>query len=111
MEETLLTTFPTRDNCIAVVKQYYLERNVILQIHKNSDKRRVIFKCYHGGIYRNSMNLEDHNRKRKTSSKLINCPFQVKATYSNKIDLWTFVGENGEPHNHQRSDALAGYST
>jgi Transcription factor AFT len=86
-----------------------MERNAILQIHKSSDKSRIIFKCYHGGNYRNSMKLDDQNRKRKMSSNLINCPFQVKATYSNKTDLWTFVGENGEPHNHHCSDALAGF--
>jgi Transcription factor AFT len=99
MEETILTTFPTRDNCIAVVKSHCLSRNVILQIHKCSDKRRIIFKSYQGGIYRNSMNLDDQTRKQKTSSKLINCPFQVKAIYSHKTDLWNFVGENGESHN------------
>jgi Transcription factor AFT len=110
MEELLLNTFPSRDNCIAVVKQYYQERNVILHLHKCSDKRRIIFKCYHGGTYRNAMNLDDKSRKQKTSFKLINCPFQVKATYSIKTDLWKFVGDNGKAHNNNW-DILSGYST
>jgi hypothetical protein len=67
--ETVLSRFPTRENYVAVIKEFYKERNVVLHLHKSSDKQRVIFKCYHSGNYRTAMNLDDQRSKCKTSSK------------------------------------------
>ena len=103
-------TFDSREKCIEAVTKYYKDMNVFLKLYKGSDSRRIIFGCYHGGVYDNRLDLTDATRQRKTSSKLTDCPFKAKATYSKKTKLWTFKGETVPDHNHEITEHVAGYS-
>ena len=105
-----LEAFSTRAELIAAVKSYYLAQNVSIVLHKNSDKRRVIFKCYHGGKYRNTLGLADNQRTRKTGSRIIDCPFMLRASFSKKENQWKIMGVD-ETHNHPIIENLGGYST
>ena len=80
--------FTERKELINAIKNHYLAQNVPVVLHKNSDNRMVLFKCYHGGKYRNPLNLTNSQRKRNTGSRLIECPFLVKALFSKKKNHW-----------------------
>ena len=81
---------------------------MFLKLYNGSDSRQIIFECYHGGVYDNRLDLTDATRQRKTSSKLTDCPFKAKATYSKKMKLWTFKGETVPDHNHESLSMLLG---
>ena len=83
-------TFDSWEKCIETVTKYYKDMDVFLKLYKGSDSsRRIIFGCYHGGVYDNRLDLTDATRQRKTSSKLTYCPFKAKATYRKKTKFWT----------------------
>ncbi|KAH9246336.1 hypothetical protein BASA81_016135 [Batrachochytrium salamandrivorans] len=58
--------FSNRDVLIATIKQYFHARNEVVVLDKHSDQRKVTFKCYFGGQYRNGLNLTNDTRKRQT---------------------------------------------
>ncbi|KAH6581332.1 hypothetical protein BASA61_009128 [Batrachochytrium salamandrivorans] len=53
--------FSNRDVLIATIKQYFHARNEVVVLDKHSDQRKVTFKCYFGGQYRNGNTNLSHN--------------------------------------------------
>ncbi|KAH6595417.1 hypothetical protein BASA50_005829 [Batrachochytrium salamandrivorans] len=51
--------FSNRDVLIATIKQYFHARNEVVVLDKHSDQRKVTFKCYFGGQYRNALTKEE----------------------------------------------------
>ncbi|KAH9244814.1 hypothetical protein BASA81_017754 [Batrachochytrium salamandrivorans] len=102
--------FSNRDVLISTIKQYFHARNEVVVLDKHSDQRKVTFKCYFGGQYRNSLNLTDDTRKRQTGSHLTSCQFSIRANFSKKKGLWT-IGKTNLSHNHPVTDNLGGIST
>lgn len=80
-----------------------------LVLDKHSDQTKVIFKCYYGVTYVNRLNLIQETRKRKTSSRLLGCQFQVTARFSKISGLWT-IRSVEEHHNHDVSENQGGVS-
>ncbi|KAH6563200.1 hypothetical protein BASA60_010810 [Batrachochytrium salamandrivorans] len=74
--------FSNRDVLISTIKQYSHARNEVVVLDKHSNQRKVTFKCYFGGQYRNGLNLADDTRKRQTGSHLMSCQFLVRANFS-----------------------------
>ncbi|KAH9246302.1 hypothetical protein BASA81_016163 [Batrachochytrium salamandrivorans] len=76
---TLDQEFSNRDVLISTIKQYFYARNEVVVLDKHSDQRKVTFKCYFGGQYRNGLNLTDNTRKRQTGSRLMACRFSIRS--------------------------------
>ncbi|KAI9918500.1 hypothetical protein PsorP6_011328 [Peronosclerospora sorghi] len=69
----------------------------------------VYYKCDRGGTYKNSHNLSNGKRKRRTSSRLMDFPFKGRGDA--KADgSWTFSIITSD-HNHNPSSHPSGHST
>ena len=70
--------------------------------------QRVYYKCDCGGTYKNNHNFSDGEKKRRTSSRLMECSFKGRGD-GNADGIWTF-GITTATHNHSSSLYLAGHS-
>ncbi|KAL6277380.1 hypothetical protein ACE6H2_020981 [Prunus campanulata] len=93
-------TFEDREDLIKYVRDFGASQGYVVTIKKSRKDRRVILGCDRGGVYRNRRKIDESKRKRKASSRLINCPFE--AIGKKEDDLWVLTIKNGD-HNH---DAL-----
>ncbi|XP_022846859.1 methylmalonate-semialdehyde dehydrogenase [acylating], mitochondrial-like [Olea europaea var. sylvestris] len=91
-------TFQDRDNLIKYVRDFGASQGYVVTIKKSKKDRRVLLGCDRGGVYRNRRKIEEGKRKRKVSSRLINCPFE--AVGKKDDDVWVLTIKNGE-HNHE----------
>ncbi|VVA35939.1 PREDICTED: methylmalonate-semialdehyde [Prunus dulcis] len=92
--------FEDREDLIKYVRDFGASQGYVVTIKKSRKDRRVILGCDRGGVYRNRRKIDESKRKRKASSRLINCPFE--AIGKKEDDLWVLAIKNGD-HNH---DAL-----
>ncbi|KAK3022741.1 hypothetical protein RJ639_045606, partial [Escallonia herrerae] len=91
-------TFEDREELIKYVRDFGASQGYVVTIKKSRRDRRVILGCDRGGVYRNRRKIEECKRKRKASSRLINCPFE--AIGKKDDDVWVLTVKNGE-HNHE----------
>lgn len=91
-------TFQDREDLIKHVRDFGASQGYVVTIKKSRRDRRVILGCDRGGVYRNRRKIEESKRKRKASSRLINCPFE--AIGKREDDVWVLTIKNGE-HNHE----------
>ncbi|KAG5529635.1 hypothetical protein RHGRI_030124 [Rhododendron griersonianum] len=91
-------TFQDREDLITYVRDFGAKQGYVVTIKKSRRDRRVILGCDRGGVYRNRRKIEEMKRKRKTPSRLINCPFE--AIGKRDDDVWILTVKNGE-HNHE----------
>ncbi|KAL6531563.1 hypothetical protein OROMI_027926 [Orobanche minor] len=92
------STFQDREDLIQYVRDFGACQGYVVTIKKSRKDRRVILGCDRGGVYRNRRKIDESKRKRKASSRLINCPFE--AIGKKEDDLWVLTIRNGE-HNHE----------
>ncbi|KAI9908974.1 hypothetical protein PsorP6_015232 [Peronosclerospora sorghi] len=102
-----LGVFSERQDLIVAVKSYYLAKDVSVVLHKHSNQRRVIFKRYHGGAYRNPLQLTEESRQRNTASRFLGCPFKVVA--KSFAQGWKVVSVDGT-YNHPLPVNIGEYS-
>ncbi|XP_062143677.1 uncharacterized protein LOC133851332 isoform X1 [Alnus glutinosa] len=91
-------TFEDREDLIKHVRDFGANQGYVVTIKKSRKDRRVILGCDRGGVYRNRRKIDESKRKRKASSRLINCPFE--AIGKKEDDVWVLTIKNGE-HNHE----------
>lgn len=91
-------TFEDREDLVKYVRDFGASQGYVVTIKKSRKDRRVILGCDRGGVYRNRRKIDESKRKRKASSRLINCPFE--AIGKKEDDLWVLTVKNGE-HNHE----------
>ncbi|KAG2694393.1 hypothetical protein I3760_08G141600 [Carya illinoinensis] len=91
-------TFEDREDLIKYVRDFGANQGYVVTIKKSRKDRRVILGCDRGGVYRNRRKIDESKRKRKASSRLINCPFE--AIGKKEDDVWVLTIKNGE-HNHE----------
>lgn len=91
-------TFQDREDLIKHVRDHGANQGYVVTIKKSRKDRRVILGCDRGGVYRNRRKIDESKRKRKASSRLINCPFE--AIGKKDDDVWVLTIKNGE-HNHE----------
>ncbi|XP_021624564.1 methylmalonate-semialdehyde dehydrogenase [acylating], mitochondrial isoform X2 [Manihot esculenta] len=96
-------TFVDREELIQHVGDFAVSQGYVVTIKQSKRDRVVILGCDRGGVYRNRRKAIDEStadcsRKRKTGSRLTNCPFEV---VGKKDDgLWVLTVKN-ETHNHE----------
>lgn len=96
-------SFLDREELIQHVGEFAISQGYVVTIKQSKKDRVVILGCDRGGVYRNRRKPIDeasgeHSRKRKTGSRLTNCPFEC---VGKKDDgLWVLTIKNGS-HNHE----------
>ncbi|WCJ18196.1 Malonate-semialdehyde dehydrogenase [Euphorbia peplus] len=96
-------TFVDREELIQHVGDFAVSQGYVVTIKQSKRDRVVILGCDRGGVYRNRRKAAeessaDHCRKRKTGSRLTNCPFEVMGKKDD--GLWVLTVKNGT-HNHE----------
>lgn len=91
-------TFRDREDLITYVRDFGANQGYVVTIKKSRKDRRVILGCDRGGVYRNRRKIDESKRKRKATSRLINCPFE--AIGKKDDDNWVLTIKNGD-HNHE----------
>lgn len=92
--------FQTREDLLNHVRYFALTQGYMVSIKDSSKERYVTISCDRGGLYRKRLKTGDNICRRKTATRLINCPFEVVGKKDD--DLWTLTIKNGE-HNHEPS--------
>ncbi|XP_052192364.1 methylmalonate-semialdehyde dehydrogenase [acylating], mitochondrial-like isoform X2 [Diospyros lotus] len=96
-------SFVDREELIQHVGEFALTQGYVVTIKQSKKDKVVILGCDRGGVYRNRRKPIDEgtgeqSRKRKTGSRLTNCPFEC---VGKKDDgLWVLNVKNGS-HNHE----------
>ncbi|TMW55344.1 hypothetical protein Poli38472_013235 [Pythium oligandrum] len=91
--------FASREELLAYVQEFSLSQGYAVVIRKSNVPRgQVWLRCDLGGTYKSSTEPATGKRKRKTSSRLQNCPFQL---YGRRLpdSSWVLKMLNNQ-HNH-----------
>ena len=96
-------TFVDREELIQHVGEFAVSQGYVVTIKQSKRDRVVVLGCDRGGVYRNRRKAFDESsgeqtRKRKTGSRLTNCPFE--AVGKKDDGLWVLTIKNGT-HNHE----------
>ncbi|KAK4263066.1 hypothetical protein QN277_028542 [Acacia crassicarpa] len=91
-------TFQNREDLIKYVRDFGANHGYVVTIKKSRKDRRVILGCDRGGVYRSRRKTDESKRRRKATSRLINCPFE--AVGRRRDDVWVLSVKNGD-HNHE----------
>ncbi|KAG2191831.1 hypothetical protein INT47_011579 [Mucor saturninus] len=101
-----LPTLPpnaTKEITTDLIKNYALENNFELTKVRSSETR-IHFQCKRGGVYRNTRELAEANRKRQKDSCKCNCPYYIKVK-TTKDGGFSYTQPTGDErfHNHPLS--------
>ncbi|XP_075673990.1 methylmalonate-semialdehyde dehydrogenase [acylating], mitochondrial-like isoform X2 [Castanea sativa] len=96
-------TFVDREELIQHVGDFAVSQGYVVTIKQSKRDRVVVLGCDRGGVYRNRRKPADESsaertRRRKTGSRLTNCPFE--AVGKKDDGLWILTIKNGT-HNHE----------
>jgi hypothetical protein len=97
--------YPDRNALIAAVQAHAKQHgyNIVIKTSSIPDEKKpgrvakVWLRCDRGGTYRPRNGLTEDTRKRKRSTRLMDCPFMIIASGSN--GMWTLKVQDGH-HNH-----------
>src|SRR5688572_12663325 len=102
-----VTQFATRKELIDYVQNFANNNGYIITIKRSNKDSRVTLGCDRGGRYRNCVHLNKQEKRRNTSSRLVNCLFEIYAK-KEKSEIWTFTVKNPN-HNHETSTRMLGH--
>lgn len=105
--QLLSSSFKSREDLISSTKEIYMVQGYALSIKCSKKEKYVVLGCDRGGCYRNKLNIPAEDRKRKSGSRLINCPFQLRGKKQLE-GSWTLQMEN-DLHNHEPSSDMSGH--
>ena len=107
-EELYLSSsvFESYDDLLKSVRAFYYAKGYGLSIRDSQKDKYVTLQCQRSGSYRDVRNIGD-KRKRSTTSRLIECPFQIGGKKGSD-GSWVFKVVNME-HNHEPSTDMSGH--
>ncbi|KAJ3705596.1 hypothetical protein LUZ61_009301 [Rhynchospora tenuis] len=108
-EQLISIKFETRDKLLDCVRAFYSKRGYILSILRSKAEKSVVLRCDRGGNYRNTHKISEEQRKKFTSSRLANCPFQLYGK-KNEEGTWAIEIRNNE-HNHGPSTDISAHAS
>ncbi|KAK3009290.1 hypothetical protein RJ639_014333 [Escallonia herrerae] len=94
-------SFIDREELIQYVGEFGVSQGYVVTIKQSKKDKVVILGCDRGGVYRNrrkSVEESERVRKRKSGSRLTNCPFELLG--KREDGLWVLTIKNGS-HNHE----------
>lgn len=96
-------SFIDREELIQHVGEFAISQGYVVTIKQSKKDKVVVLGCDRGGVYRNRRKTVDESsgeiaRKRKTGSRLTNCPFELLG--KKEDGLWVLSVKNGS-HNHE----------
>ncbi|XP_051142888.1 methylmalonate-semialdehyde dehydrogenase [acylating], mitochondrial-like isoform X2 [Andrographis paniculata] len=96
-------SFIDREELITHVGEFAVAQGYVVTIKQSKKEKVVVLGCDRGGVYRDRRKPVDeasgaHLRKRKSGSRLTNCPFEVVG--KKEDGLWVLTVKNGS-HNHE----------
>ncbi|KAK2983184.1 hypothetical protein RJ640_018529 [Escallonia rubra] len=94
-------SFIDREELIQYVGEFGVSQGYVVTIKQSKKDKVVILGCDRGGVYRNrrkSVEESERVRKRKSGSRLTNCPFELLG--KREDGLWVLSIKNGS-HNHE----------
>ncbi len=96
--------FTSRNELISYIHAYARENGFGIVI-SHSNEKAIYFTCELGGSYRNKRNINDKERKRKLTTRKINCPFTMvancKKNDNDEVVKWVLRITNPD-HNHDK---------
>ncbi|CCH46401.1 hypothetical protein BN7_5994 [Wickerhamomyces ciferrii] len=96
--------FGSRHDLISYIHSYARENGFGIVI-SHSNEKAIYFTCELGGSYRNKRNINDKERKRKLTTRKINCPFTMvancKKNDNDEVVKWVLRITNAD-HNHDK---------
>ncbi|XP_068339031.1 protein FAR1-RELATED SEQUENCE 2-like [Pyrus communis] len=98
--------FQSREDLLGIVREIALKQGYATVIRRSKADKYVIIGCDRGGNYRNT-NLLLEDKKRKTASRLINCPFEIWG--KKKQEGFWKVDIKNLSHNHDPSTDMSGH--
>ncbi|XP_011087969.1 methylmalonate-semialdehyde dehydrogenase [acylating], mitochondrial [Sesamum indicum] len=96
-------SFIDREELIQHVGEFAISQGYVVTIKQSKKEKVVVLGCDRGGVYRDRRKTVDeasgeHLRKRKSGSRLTNCPFELVG--KKEDGLWVLTVKNGS-HNHE----------
>uniref|UniRef100_A0A5B6YIM1 methylmalonate-semialdehyde dehydrogenase (CoA acylating) n=1 Tax=Davidia involucrata TaxID=16924 RepID=A0A5B6YIM1_DAVIN len=95
-------SFVDREELIQHVGEFAVSQGYVVTIKKSKKDKVVILGCDRGGHYRRRKPVDENSadpvRKRKSGSRLTNCPFECVG--KKEDGLWVLTVKNGS-HNHE----------
>ncbi|CDR46031.1 CYFA0S21e01244g1_1 [Cyberlindnera fabianii] len=105
------TEFDTRSELVTYIHQYAKDNGFGIVI-SHSNEKAIYFTCELGGTYRNKRNINDKERKRKLTTRKINCPFSMvancKKNDNDEVVKWMLRITNAD-HNHDKLNLNESY--
>ncbi|CAG8719131.1 17336_t:CDS:2 [Cetraspora pellucida] len=100
-------SFASREDLINHVKTHAFNHGYAVSTKRSEKDKFVYLKCDRGSHYNNRLNLIDETRQRNTSTRLIDCPFEL---YGKKMEdgQWHLTIKNAN-HNHEASEDISGH--
>ncbi len=99
--------FSTRDELIAHVHAFAHTQGHAVSIKRSDRDLRVALGCDRGGSYRSRLGATSAACRRETSSRLLNCPFEVHG-HKGADGSWMLTIKNSS-HNHDVSENMSGH--
>ncbi|CAG8800462.1 5604_t:CDS:2, partial [Racocetra persica] len=101
------SNFESHEALINHVQTYALRHGYAVSIKRSEREKFVYLQCDRGSYYINRLNLTDETHQRATSTRLIDCPFEL---YGKKMkdSQWHLTIKN-KRHNHEASQDISGH--
>ena len=71
--------FETREQLLTSIQQHALAHGYAITTISSSRDRNITLGCDRGGVYYDRVNAPEGAKRRKTSTKRIDCPFRLYA--------------------------------
>jgi FAR1 DNA-binding domain len=98
ISQLLTMKFDTRNELLYAVRRFYGTKGYVLSIRGSRPDKYVNLRCERSGCYRDTRQVSADQRKRKRTSRLIGCPFEIRGK---RKEEGHWMVEIREPrHNH-----------
>jgi hypothetical protein len=97
--------FETREQLLASIQEHALSHGYAITTIRSNRDRNISLGCDRGGVYYDHINALDGAKRRKTSTRRIDCPFRLYAKKLIASNQWEIQVRNPN-HNHEADDNM-----
>jgi hypothetical protein len=105
MEPLMEQVFETREQLLASIQEHALSHGYAITTIRSNRDRNISLGCDRGGVYYDHINALDGAKRRKTSTRRIDCPFRLYAKKLIASNQWEIQVRNPN-HNHEADDNM-----